>query len=78
MTEIKFKKTKLGIKYFTQGYTNYVLDCASFDCSDCGLHDDFSKDCEGIKGTNFLKIEHSGVLLTAYLKQARFSNKNTV
>lgn len=68
MVSIEFKKTKLGIKYFKQGLVHYILNCSNYSCYECELWNCGDNNCDQIA----LELDHSGVLLTAYIKQKRF------
>ena len=66
MVSIEFKKTKLSIKYFKQGLVNYILNCSNYSCYECELWNCGDNNCDQVE------LDNSGVLLTAYIKQARF------
>ena len=72
MIKIEFKKNKLGIKYFTQGLVHYILNCSNYSCFECELWNWGNNNCDQIAKSKALELDHSGVLLTAYIKQLRF------
>ena len=72
MVSIEFKKTKLGIKYFKQGLVHYILNCSNYSCFECELWNCGDNNCDQIAKSKALELDHSGVLLTAYIKQLRF------
>ena len=72
MVSIEFKETELGIKYFKQGAVHYISDCGNYSCFECELWDFGNNNCDQIARSRILELDHSGVLLAAYIKQLRF------